>query len=47
MLGNWFKTSLLMLTVVALFGVVGGIAGLFSTQPATSERVARLLVLAR
>ena len=79
MLGNWFKTSLLMAAVVALFGVVGaalggaqglpmapaeqhpetaqmmminplsagGIAGLFSTHPATRERIARLMALAR
>ena len=86
MFGNWFRTSLLMAAIVALFGVVGaalggaqgmlvalvlggamnffaywfsdkmmiinplaggGIAGLFSTHPATRERIARLLAMAR
>ena len=56
MLGNWLKTSLLMapaerhpetaqmMIINPLAG--GGIAGLFSTHPATQERIARFLALA-
>ncbi|TMH62634.1 MAG: protease HtpX, partial [Betaproteobacteria bacterium] len=27
MLGNWFKTGLLMAAIMALFGMVGGVLG--------------------
>ena len=44
---NDLEVFMLVAGMVALVGVVGGIASLFSTHPSTEERIARLEARAR
>ena len=44
---NDLEVFMLVAGMVALFGVVGGIASLLSTHPSTEERIARLEAMAR